>query len=52
MFFIYQGWQLWAKVLFALSLLLMIASLVLSLVEIFLSAGALRLLLKDLEEHS
>lgn len=52
MFFIYQGWQLWAKVLFALSLLLMIASLVLSLMEIFLSAGALRLLLKDLEEHS
>lgn len=51
MFFIYEGWQLWAKVLFALSLLLMIASLVLSLVEIFLSAGALRLLLKDLEEH-
>lgn len=52
MFFIYEGWQLWAKVLFALSLLLMIASLILSLVEIFLSAGALRLLLKDLEEHA
>lgn len=51
MFFVYQGWQLWAKVLFALSLLLMIASLVISLVEIFLSAGALRLLLKDLEEN-
>lgn len=50
MFFIYQGWQLWAKALFALSLLLMIASLVISLVEIFLSAGALRMLLKDLEE--
>ena len=50
MFFVYQGWQLWAKVLFALSLLMMIASLVLSLVEIFLSAGALRLLLQDLEE--
>lgn len=52
MFLVYEGWQLWAKVLFALSLLMMIASLVLSLVEIFLSAGALRLLLKDLEEHS
>ncbi len=50
MFFIYAGWQLWAKVLFALSLLLMIASLLISLVEIFLSAGALRLLLKGLEE--
>ncbi len=52
MFLVYEGWQLWAKVLFALSLLMMIASLVLSLVEIFLSAGALRLLLKDLEKHS
>ncbi len=50
MFFIYEGWQLWAKVLFAVSLLLMIASLFISLVEIFLSAGALRLLLKDLQE--
>ncbi|NUO01929.1 MAG: DUF2721 domain-containing protein [Saprospiraceae bacterium] len=50
MFLVYSGWQVWAKVLFALSLLLMIASLAISLVEIFLSAGALRLLLKDLEE--
>lgn len=50
MFFVYQGWQLWAKVLFAASLLLMIVSLVISLVEIFLSAGALRLLLTDLAD--
>jgi len=50
MFFIYEGWQMWAKILFALSLLLMIASLFITLFEIFLSAGALRLLLKDLEE--
>jgi hypothetical protein len=50
MFFVYQGWQLYAKVLFAVSLLLMIVSLLLSLSEIFLSAGALRLLLRDLEE--
>lgn len=50
MFFIYEGWQIWAKILFALSLVLMIASLVISLMEIFLSAGALRVLLKDLEE--
>jgi hypothetical protein len=50
MFFVYEGWQVWAKVLFALSLLMMMASLVISLMEIFLSAGALRVLLKDLEE--
>ena len=52
MFFIYIGWQGWAKILFALSLLLMIGSLLVSLLEIFLSAGALRLLLQDLEGHS
>ena len=50
MFFVYEEWQMWAKVLFAGSLLLMIVSLVICLVEIFLSAGALRLLLKDIEE--
>lgn len=50
MFFVYEGWQIWAKILFALSLLMMMASLVISLMEIFLSAGALRVLLKELEE--
>ncbi|MBL7798354.1 MAG: DUF2721 domain-containing protein [Saprospiraceae bacterium] len=50
MFLIYEGFQGWAKVLFAVSLLLMITSLVISIVELFLSAGALRLLLRDLEE--
>lgn len=50
MFFVYEEWQMWAKLLFAGSLLLMIVSLVICLVEIFLSAGALRLLLKDIEE--
>jgi len=50
MFLIYEGFQVWAKVLFAISLLLMITSLVVSIVELFLSAGALRLLLRDLEE--
>lgn len=51
MFLVYAGYQLWAKALFAVSLLLMIISLVLSLVELFLSAGALRLLLRDLENE-
>lgn len=50
MFLIYEGMQLSAKILFAAALLLMIISLVMSLVEIFLSAGALNVLLKDLEQ--
>jgi len=50
MFFVYEGWQVWATILFAVSLLLMMISLVITLMEIFLSAGALRVLLKELEE--
>lgn len=50
MFLIYEGWQASAKGLFTVSLLLMIGSLFISILEIFLSAGALRLLLMDLEE--
>lgn len=52
MYFIYEGWQVGAKILFAFSLLLMMCSLVISLLEIVLSAGALRVLLKDLEERN
>ncbi|MBU6339850.1 MAG: DUF2721 domain-containing protein [Bacteroidetes bacterium] len=50
MFLIYEGHQMAAKALFGISLLLMIVSLVLSLIEIVLSAGALRLILRKLEE--
>jgi len=50
MFLVSQGWQLWAKLLFAISMLLMMTSLVLSLIEIFLSAGALQVLLRNLED--
>jgi Protein of unknown function (DUF2721) len=50
MFFIYQGWQVWAKILFAFSLILMMASLVITILETVLSAGALKVLLRDLEE--
>jgi hypothetical protein len=50
MFFIYQGWQVWGKILFATSLVLMMLSLVITIVETVLSAGALKLLLRDLEE--
>ena len=50
MYFIYDGRQMGAKILFALSLLLLMASLVVSILEVSLSAGALRVLLRDLEE--
>lgn len=50
MFLIFENWNMGAKVLFGISLLLMIISLFLSLLEIVLSAGALRLILRDLEE--
>jgi Protein of unknown function (DUF2721) len=50
MFCIYTGHQVLAKALFASSLILMMLSLLISLVEIFLSAGALRVALKDIQE--
>ena len=50
MFLVYEGQQAVAKALFAASLVLMITSLIISISEIFLSAGALRLLLMDLEK--
>lgn len=52
MYFIYEGWQVWAKILFATSLLLLMASLVITIVEIMLSAGALRVILKEFEERT
>jgi len=52
MFFIYEGWQVIAKILFAISLLLLMTSLVITLMEIALSAGALRVLLKDIEDRN
>jgi magnesium-transporting ATPase (P-type) len=52
MFLIYLHFQTAAKILFAISLLLMMASLVISLLEVLLSAGALRVVLKTLQEES
>ncbi|MCC7245341.1 MAG: DUF2721 domain-containing protein [Saprospiraceae bacterium] len=52
MFLIYDGHQLAAKILFALALLLMMVSLFITLLETMLSAGALRVLLKEMEEDS
>lgn len=50
MFLIYEDHQVAAKILFAVSLVLMITSLIISIIEIFRSADALRLLLQDLEQ--
>ena len=51
MFLLFWGKQMAATWVFGFSLILMIASLVLSLWEIWISAGALRLLLKDFERE-
>ena len=51
MFFIYQGWQTCGKILFGISLVLMMTSLVITIVETVLSAGALKVLLRDFEER-
>jgi Protein of unknown function (DUF2721) len=50
MFVIYADWQGLGKVVFGVSLVLMMISLLLCVYEIFLSADALRLLLIDLEK--
>jgi Protein of unknown function (DUF2721) len=51
MFFIYEGNQAIAKLLFGISLILMITSLIISIVEITKSSDALRFLLKDMEKE-
>lgn len=50
MFSIYKGWTKAAEYIFAISLLSLLASLIISLVEIFLSTKALELELSDIEE--
>lgn len=52
MFSIYKGWTKAAEYIFAASLLSLLASLIISLVEIFLSTRALELELSDIEELS
>jgi len=51
MFALYAGWTLAGKAIFALSLLLMLASLGLSLAEIWVSVRALNLHISDLESE-
>lgn len=50
MFSIYKGWNKAAEYIFAASLLSLLISLIISLVEIFLSTKALELELSDIEE--
>lgn len=50
MFSIYKGWTSMAGYVFGLSLLSLLSSLIISLVEIYLSTRALELELSDMEE--
>lgn len=52
MFVLFAGWALAGKLLFALSLILMMVSLGVSVREIQVSVGALDLHLRDLEKNS
>src|SRR5512134_2870899 len=51
MFALFAGWVTSGQWSFAIALVLMIVSLGISLRELFISVGALDLLLTDLEEH-
>ena len=51
MYCIYSNWVAVAKVVFALSLLSLLSSLIISLVEIIKSTNALELELSDIEDE-
>jgi len=51
MFALFAGWEIGGQWSFAIALILMIVSLGISLRELFISVGALDLLLTDLEGH-
>ncbi len=50
MYSIYNGWVIAANFIFALSLISLLVSLLVSLAEIWISTNALELLLGDIEE--
>ncbi len=50
MFFLYINYMIWAQTLFGLSLLVLLLSLAISLIEINISTNALELELSDMEE--
>jgi len=51
MFSLFAGWAVAGKWTFAIALILMMISMLLSLRELMISVGALDLLLADMEEH-
>jgi hypothetical protein len=51
MFTLFAGWTMAGQWTFALALILMMVSMLISLRELFISVGALDLLLADMEEH-
>ena len=51
MFALFAGWDVGGEWSFGFALVLMLISLLISLRELLISAGALDLLLTDLEEH-
>lgn len=51
MFSLFAGWAIIGKWAFAIALVLMMLSMLISLRELFISVGALDLLLADMEEH-
>ncbi len=52
MFFLFKGLQVAGQFVFALALILMIGSLVISLIEVFISVGTLDMLLEDIEKEN
>ena len=51
MFFLFKDMQVAGKLFFSIALILMIASLLISLIEIFISVGTLDMLLEDIEKE-
>lgn len=51
MFSLFSGWIMAGQWAFAIALILMMVSMLISLRELFISVGALDLLLADMEEH-
>ncbi len=49
---LFAGWQVIGQMIFALSLLCMVASLALSIIEIRMSTGALNVQLRDMEQDN
>jgi hypothetical protein len=50
MFAIYENWQVWGSVIFGVSLVLLMISLIFSIIEIQISVKALNIHLSDIEK--